>query len=305
MKVALIGYGYWGKILEKYIIESPFKLKYIFSRSQVENKFTRDVVFTSDLNLILSDGEIEAVFVATSIDSHYSICKLVLQSHKHVFCEKTTTNTNDELEELYNISNLVNKILYTDYIYVTSPSIRYIRSIFSEIGNLISINGNIEQFGNFYQNDNVFEVIGSHLLSVIFYLVPDKVMQITFQNEFTLDSTLAGTINLKFDSGVKVNLHCSLVSNEKIRKLQFIGDKGIITYFQNKKPNVVFIKYHGLKNKLELLSKSEMNFDETNGLNYSITDFYRCISVQDYLDNKLISKKVLDVVRNSIVNTVN
>ena len=31
----------------------------------------------------------------------------------------------------------------------------------------------------------------------------------------------------------------------------------------------------------------------------------RLSTVRDYLDNKLISKKVLDVVRNSIVNTVN
>ena len=135
------------------------------------------------------------------------------------------------------------------------------------------------------------------MLSVIFYLVPNKVAETTFQNEFTLGLTLAGTINLKFDSGVRVNLHCSLISNEKIRKLQFIGDKGIITYSQNSNPNVVFIKYEVLNNKLEVQSKSEMNFDETNGLSYSVADFYRSISVQDYLDNKLISKKVLDIVR--------
>lgn len=297
MKVALIGYGYWGKILKNYII-SPFELKYIFTRHKVENTNSSEVIFTTDLNQIFSDREIQAVFIASSIDSHYSICKQALESNKHVFCEKTTTKTKEQLEELYKISNSLNKILYTDYIYVTSPSIQYIKSIFSEIGNPIYINGNIEQFGNFYKEDNVFEVIGSHLLSVIFYLIPNKVVEKQLKEEFKLALPLAGTINIELDSGIKVDLQCSLVSNEKIRKLQFFGDKGSITYSQNTKPNVILTKYRTVSKSLEIQSKSEMSFDENDGLIHSVQDFYNCCSLCSCSENELISRKVVEILSN-------
>lgn len=297
MKVALIGYGYWGKILKKYII-TPFELKYIFTRHKIETTNTNSIIFTTDLNQIFSDREIQAVFIASSIVSHYSICKQALLSNKHVFCEKTTTKTKEQLEELYKISNSVNKILYTDYIYVTSPSIQYIKSIFSEIGNLICVNGNIEQFGNFYKEDNVFEVIGSHLLSVIFYLIPNNVVENKLIEELKLELPLAGTINIEFDLGIKVDLHCSLVSNEKIRKIQFWGDKGSITYSQNSKPNVILTKYRTFSNSLEIQSKSEMSFDENNGLIHSLRDFFNCCSLSSCSENKLISRKVIEILYN-------
>ena len=80
MKVALVGYGYWGKILRKYIDASPnFELTAITTKDDVIS----DPIFTT-LDEILENESIEAVFVCTPIDSHYDICKACLQRGKHV-----------------------------------------------------------------------------------------------------------------------------------------------------------------------------------------------------------------------------
>ena len=60
LNTALIGFGYWGNILKKYLDESPkFKLRYICFRSARQGG-----VFISDINKIWEDSSIDVVIIA-------------------------------------------------------------------------------------------------------------------------------------------------------------------------------------------------------------------------------------------------
>ena len=69
MRCALLGHGYWGCIVERYLRGSKyFSLKYVYTPSQ--NKGV-------SLNQILADGQVKVIFVCTPVDTHYQIVKNV------------------------------------------------------------------------------------------------------------------------------------------------------------------------------------------------------------------------------------
>ncbi|GAH64677.1 unnamed protein product [marine sediment metagenome] len=84
IKVALIGYGYWGKKLYYYIKNnSHFNLKYVYALTKKNCK-----EFTGDINKIWNDERVKAVVIATPIDTHYCMVKEALLNGKNVLSEK-------------------------------------------------------------------------------------------------------------------------------------------------------------------------------------------------------------------------
>ena len=98
IKVGIIGYGTWGKILYK-------KLE----------KFC-DVKFTcrskDDYQSKLKD--VDWVVVATPNDTHYEIVKNCLWFGKNVFCEKPLTPTYEQSEKLFRLAKMRDVKLYVD-----------------------------------------------------------------------------------------------------------------------------------------------------------------------------------------------
>ena len=98
IKVGIIGYGTWGKILYK-------KLE----------KFC-DVKFTcrsKDTYLDKLDS-VDWVVVSTPNDTHYDIVSDCIKNGKNVFCEKPLTPTYEESEALYQMADYHNVKLYVD-----------------------------------------------------------------------------------------------------------------------------------------------------------------------------------------------
>jgi len=98
IKVGLIGYGTWGKILYT-------KLE----------KFC-DVKFTcrSKDDYISKLDDVDWVVVSTPNETHYEIVKKCLWFGKNVFCEKPLTLTREQSEKLYDIADMRNVKLYVD-----------------------------------------------------------------------------------------------------------------------------------------------------------------------------------------------
>lgn len=294
MKCALIGYGYWGKIIEKYIrLNDHFDLQIIY-----------DSVSHCDFNLenILKDLLIDCVFICTPIDTHYSIVKLALTYAKHVFCEKPLCKQLYIANELSELAIKKNLCLYTDYIYTTSKSIQYLKDNLSEIGNILYINASIKQFGTFYKDDDVFEVIGVHMFSALIYILsslrngyitPEFCRTIKADKK---EKALHGIITFSVNSNILGNIECSLLSNKKERKIEIIGENGnlIFDMLNNYTVTKTLIsedaeQYHQINENLR--------FDESNNLNYAISDFFNEI-IKNKKDNLIHSVEVTRFLEN-------
>lgn len=82
-------------------------LKYIISKSQdtadLINRNYDPIIGTTDLDLVLSDKEINGVFISASPDSHFGLIKKALLAKKNVFVEKPPCKSIEGLEDLCKI----------------------------------------------------------------------------------------------------------------------------------------------------------------------------------------------------------
>lgn len=97
MITGLVGYGYWGKI--------------------VDSKLSQNL-------LTGSFDSAEWIFVTTPPSTHYELAKKYLMQSKNVFCEKPLTLNFSQAEELVRIAQEKGVNLYTDNIFLYRDEIK-------------------------------------------------------------------------------------------------------------------------------------------------------------------------------------
>lgn len=295
MDVALLGYGYWGQIIERYICKNQtMNLKKIYVRSLQKHEGT---LFTDDLNSIIHDSEIEAVFVCLPSSLHYNICKMALQSNKHVFCEKPLVKYNQNHQELVELAQNMQKVLFTDYIYTLSPSIQLIKEKLHLIGNVSLIEGQLLQFGKFYQRDSIWENIGIHLISVICFWFPD--LQIEKIKRVGHEKAHGQIESVLFEDarGMQVKLECSLLCPQKKRYIYIYGEKGSICFdMMDTTATVRCNLYNFIDGAYELLQQGAWKYDEYNNLGKALGRFQTFVESNNYNSNLRLSQKIHDIL---------
>lgn len=273
--IALIGYGYWGQTLYRYIKSNEkFLLKYVFGCSLQEDK-----EFTGNLNKIWEDQTIGAVIIATPIDTHYTIAKKALLCKKNVLCEKPLTLKTKEALELKRISEQNNLLLMTEYTYTFSCALLHAQKIINKgvIGPVKSIYITIKQLGRFLGHD-VFTLIGSHALSILDIFFP--LNKCNFHSRpmmYNNGLVTNGLINFesndhKFSGYIDVSLHCPV----REKKVVVYGEKGTIIYDPYAADTLTIVSYsreHSLAQKDLIQEEQRLHFDEGHNLRFAIEVF--------------------------------
>lgn len=298
MNLALIGYGYWGKIWEKVLRnQDKFNLRNIYTPN-LKNRG----IYTNNIDNILSNA-IDAVIVCTPIHTHYKITKQFLESGKHVLCEKPMTINSKKAEELAELAKSKNLVLETNYSYLNSPTIKLMKKYLLKIGKVYAMESFIDSFGNFYKGEDVYSVHCPHIVAVTLFFFPDfqftvETKNIVFSKENTVD---VGLIILKSSDFVSL-IHSSLRGIKKERKIVVFGEKGVIEYDATSNKQFKFKEYEEKDYKLlegEYVSKA---FDESKNLNRAILNFYNIIKGKEKnnIELSLRVSKLLEQISHSI-----
>lgn len=274
MNIALIGYGYWGKIVSNYIKNHEyFKLKKIYDTQKRDEE-----IFTDDINEIMKNDNIKAIYIASPVSTHFDLIKMGIENGKYIFCEKVLVNNKEELE--YIKKNYIDKIIETNYIYMDSNSINHMKNILSEIGEIKYIEGELKQFGNFYTDSDVYSTIGCHLLSSIMYIFNTNDIKASFENLITNNGlVLKGSIRGELNKKIPFLFNVDLLYNEKMRNIILYGTDGIL-YFNpiNENYTIKLIKLDSINN--EIIEEKEFYFNEKDNISLSLKRF------KEVLENK-------------------
>jgi len=291
MKAALIGYGYWGKMLERYIVAcDAFELKKVYSP-----ELEKAGIYTNDVSEVENSDEIEVVFIATPVDTHYDLCKRFLLTGKHVFCEKPATKNLGELTELIALAEERNRILYIDYLYMNSPSINYIKDHLEEIGKVYRVEGCIEQFGKFYPDDDIYGIIGVHIVSGILYMLSaNDIRDMKFENPLCVGNgnSIQAECSFVVNDGIKATVNCNLISNHKIRTIRVFGEKGYFLYDMNGVNSIEKMLYEVDIDEVKQQAVETMKLDEHNSLEIVMSGFSHCIKYMDAIQNNHVAVHV-------------
>ncbi len=289
IEVALIGYGYWGKKLYSYIKNnSHFNLKYVYA---LNNKNCSE--FTGNINKIWDDKRINAVIIATPIDTHYFLVKKALLHGKNVLSEKPLALKTKECLELKKLAEKKNLSLITDYTWTFSKSLKEAQN--TDIGKIKSIEMDIKHLGRFLKWD-VYWLLASHMLSILDMFIPLKTLKFN-KIDFLVDRELTETGMILFrNEVVSGRINISINYTEKETKVTFYGTKGTIIYDPLSSESLRigwYKKVEGLLGKDLLIKKETYTYDEMNNLKYAIEYFYKTL-----IGNKATNiNRAIDITR--------
>ena len=154
MRYGVIGTGWIAKSFidgAREVCGSEFSA--VYSRTaESGNKFAAEnrieKVYT-DINEF-ANGDFDAVYIASPNRLHYEQSKLMLESGKHVICEKPITVEPEELEELQELAEKKGLIYVEAIMYMFNPARELLKDAIGKIGKVTSAHFDFSQLSSKY-----------------------------------------------------------------------------------------------------------------------------------------------------------
>tara|TARA_B100000446_G_scaffold131206_1_gene123217 strand:- start:1045 stop:1935 length:891 start_codon:yes stop_codon:yes gene_type:complete len=271
-KLGIIGIGNWGKNLVRELSKIHC-IKKCSSNGNLKNirwlkKNYPSIQYVSDSKEIFADKEINAVIIATPINTHYKLVKKALLSKKHVFVEKPISTNLSEAEELIEIAKKNNLLLFVGHIFIFNEIFKKLIQI-SNRENITHLNFLWNKFGTF--DEDIFLNLVSHDLSIILALF-GKPKKIKLINKFGVISKCdVVTLILELPNKKTCQIHVNRCSNHKQKHVTIFTQKNIyiwddLSLFKNnKKTNSFKLVFQSKYTPLEIECKEFVKkLNETN-----------------------------------------
>ena len=234
------------------------------------------IIFPRDSGILfdsfLKEQNADTVFICAPVSAHYEYAKQALLSGCDVFCEKILTADPAKAYELYRIADSEGRVLFTDYIYLYSPSIRKMKELAGSIGRIRHISGEIHQNGKIYGDVDVLGNIGVHMISSAGFITGFGEAGSLRIDETVGDPPVKSII--RYRSGdADIEISASLISDTKTRKITVRGDDGDL-FFDMTAASTLVMEKHVSGNVPE---RQEYSFDEGNNLKNSLAAFSVCL----------------------------
>jgi len=176
MKIALIGYGNWGKKI--FInLKKIFQFKIIIFRKKHTNRKKNNFILTK-VN-ILKKYNFKAIISATNYKMHEKLCLFCLKNNIPGFIEKPLTKTMKIFSKIEKIKNYKKNIMHINYIY--KKYIEYLGIKKNKITKIILFMGSASNNSSYRYN---LWDWGTHCLSILFYLNSTGLKKILLKKKF-------------------------------------------------------------------------------------------------------------------------
>jgi predicted dehydrogenase len=161
MRVGLIGYGCWGKRLAAALdCFQGIELIAIHSRSSIpDNRYTQSFID------ILKSSDIDAVVIATPLDTRYHFIESAIVHGKHVLTEKPLSRTCHQSMKLRRMAKEANVSLFVDYVHSYSPTVTEIKE-FLQNRKINSLRIGFGQPDGVRSDEGVETLLFSHILAI-------------------------------------------------------------------------------------------------------------------------------------------
>lgn len=324
MNLALIGFGYWGKNLARNIQNSKSCSFFALAegdekrRDTFLNQYPSVKVFETAEELNQQE-EIDAVVIATPVDTHYPLAKAALNAGKHVLVEKPMTSNYEQAKELVELAKEKGLLLMVDHTFLYTGAVKLIKDKIDSgvVGNIQYIDSTRINLGLFQHDVNVLWDLAPHDISMCSYWVNQKPKSVSAIGAIHTQSDIENIayLTLKYENDLIAHFNCSWVSPVKIRQMLVGGDQKMIVFNDMEPSEKVKIYDTGYEAKTEEeINKLLVDYrtgdiqipqiDRTEALALMIDDFVSSIeSGADPISSTEIGLevvKVLDAAQRSI-----
>lgn len=284
MNLAIIGLGNWGKKL-LVTFNKQNKIKYCHTSGDLQNiqwvkKNFPKIKIVKNIDEILNDEKIDAVIIASPINTHHDFAKKSLLSKKHVFVEKPLSKNFSEAKSLFSLAKKNNLCLFVGNIFLYHPVFYKLKKLLSK-EKIQSISGIWLKTGTF--GEDIILNLLYHEISLVCELfgTPKKLI-LNNSQKFASKSDILD-IDVIFNKKIKCNFYINRISNTKQKSLTIITNKNCYLW-----ENEFLYKFSQRTNSFKKIYESKQTALENES-----NEFIKNIRIPSKRANSQISLEVL------------
>ena len=290
--VALIGMGYWGRNLARNLqVSAFFDLKYI-----VDPQIDADTCGLG-VRLFKTSDElpldlIDAVVIATPIETHFNIAKFFVQKGIHICVAKPLTKNSKELDFLIKLSKEKGVVVFCDYTFIYHPVTKVIKNAIDTktLGKIVSFESIRSNLGKFDTQSSVVEDLFVHDASIVsfLFLAKDSIKTVKASAASYFGDLMESTsvsVLIETLKGKLITINVSWASPRKTRYLAITGTKQMLVWDDTVNDN-----------KLTFFDRSATIDESQSRVGYKLGD-----SRSPYID----SPEALSVMLNDFASCIN
>ena len=308
MNIGIIGFGYWGQNLVRNFKNIKNCNVTHIAESQKErheriHKLYPDITI-STFNQIITNSNIDAVVIATSISSHYELAKAALENDKHVLIEKPMADSEKNALELIRLSKQQKKILMVDHTYLYTGAVQEIKKLTDDgsLGEILYVDSIRANLGKFQSDFNVLWDLAPHDISIINYLINEKPISVQAIGKSYIKNELESIayLILHYKSNKIIHLNCSWVSPIKIRTMIIAGSKKMLVFDDLEQKKIRIYDKNFQNNITSNDGILEPEFSSKEGLSVMAEDFVNSIiNDKQPLSNSNLGLEVVKILEAS------
>jgi len=243
IKIALVGYGYWGNNLLRNMAFHPncnvvgMSEQNLARRQKAAGLYPHIPTFENYQDM-LDKAKPEAVVIATPPANHADIAINAIASGAHVLVEKPLATSSEDCDIILEAARDAGKTVMVDHTFLFYSPITYLADIIrkGELGTLLYYDSVRVNLGGFQPRVNVLWDLAPHDIAILDLFtnnaVPEKVVAIGVKHFGSTTENLC-YLNLKYKNDFNAHLNMNWSAPIKSRLITLGGDKQMAVFDDN------------------------------------------------------------------------
>ncbi|GAB4317029.1 MAG: Gfo/Idh/MocA family oxidoreductase [Candidatus Zixiibacteriota bacterium] len=298
VRVGIIGVGYWGpNLVRNFMAQDNCEVKAVADLQEERLKFIGSryptVRTTTNAAEVTGAPDIDAVVIATPVNTHFPLAEASLKSGKHVLLEKPMCASVAECDRLLELADKNNLTVMVDHTFLYTGAVQKITQMVDsgELGDILYFDSVRVNLGLFQHDVNVIWDLAPHDVSIMDAVVrkqPKQVSAVGLAHFGTHIENIA-YVNVTFDSPVIAHFHLNWLAPVKVRTTLIGGTHRMIVYddMEPSEKIKVYDKGVSIETNVEQIRK--------NLVEYRIGDMYA---------PRIASTEALDLVAKEFVGSI-
>ncbi len=239
VQTAVIGCGYWGPNLIRNLHEEPrAHVRYVCdvnpARLEAIKRRYPSVKTVADSRAVFDDPNVEAVFVATPVETHFDLASAALKAGKHVLVEKPLTDSAASARKLIALAERCKRVLMVDHTFLFTAAVQKMKEIVEsgELGEIYYIDSVRVNLGLFQHDINVVWDLGPHDISIANYLLdraPERVSAVGASHVSRQIEDVA-YVTLYYPGNLLAHFHVNWLAPVKVRQMLVGGSRKMLLW---------------------------------------------------------------------------
>lgn len=239
IRVAQIGYGYWGPNLLRNLQALPsvevcavgdINPQQLVKLSRSSNVFRT----TTAVEELLDDPTIDAIVIATPAASHFELTYRALTAGKHALVEKPLAMTAADGARLVKLAEENGLVLLVGHTFLYNTAVRRLKQYLEEgeLGDVFYLYSQRLNLGRVRQDVNALWNFAPHDISIILYLLEQTPEEVSARGFCCLQQGIEDVVfmTLAFRNGMGAHVHISWMDPQKVRRMTVVGSRKMAVY---------------------------------------------------------------------------